>query len=368
MKRFNTPILCCVVISFVVCSCQKTPDSQPGSDNMASSNSAGKLSVASQTLSIRPGPGMGQDVYVYKEAGVKASNWNNVPELNASVWVTNGVEGRSSSFIRFDGLSKIPIAATVISAKLYLYGLPSSVSISQGNYGDNACFIRRVIDPWNEATLKYSKDGLPKSTTDGQAILPASTSQWNYNGVVDVTAMVAHMVGYPTENFGFSMSLVTPKKYRAIVFGSSEQSDRSLRPKLVVVYDSVSNPLAGTYLWNFHRWDAPDSASGYRADLSFDGESTVFSPLSASQIEVASGYYIQPRYEITFTNNGGLLTNFHVSLNADDLALMASAGVVVTAGPSIVWADPITKNFEFVYSVTAGGASYRYILDNYYNP
>jgi hypothetical protein len=135
-----------------------------------------------------------------------------------------------------------------------------------------------------------------------------------------------------------------------------------------VVYDSVNNPLAGPYLWNFHRWDAPDSASGFRADLSFDGQSTVFSSISGSQIEVASGYYIQPRYEMTFNNNGGVLTNFQVTLNADDLALMAGAGAVVTAGPTIVWADPIMKNFEFVYTVTSGSVAYRYIMDNYYTP
>jgi hypothetical protein len=200
MKRFHISITC-ILILCVVYSCRKTSGPQPVFDKASSIPSTNKASLSNQTLTLRPGPDAGQDVYVYKEAGVKSSNWNSVPELNASTWVTNGIESRSSSFIRFDGLAKIPANATVVSAKLYLYGLSSSVSIPQGNYGDNACYIQRVVAPWDEGTLKFSKAGLPASTADGQAILPASTSQWNYNVAIDVTAMVVHMVRYPTENF-----------------------------------------------------------------------------------------------------------------------------------------------------------------------
>jgi len=137
----------------------------------------------------------------------------------------------------------------------------------------------------------------------------------------------------------------------------------------VIWFHAIGNPLAGPYLWNFHRWDASDSTSGfYRTDLSFDGGSTAFSPVDPTTVEVPSGYYIQPRYELTFNNNNGVLSNFQISINADDLGTMAGAGVVVSSGPYIVWADPIAKNFEFVYNVTSGGVAFRYILDNYYQP
>ena len=261
MKRFSKPITYCMVISFLLCSCQKSPESQPSSANTTSSvNSTDKASSLRDTLTLRQGPDKGQDVFVYKEAGVKSSNFNYVPELNANAWSTNGNTNGSGSFIRFDGLSAIPDASIVISAKLYLYGLSSSLSTPQGNYGDNACYIKRVVDPWDESTLVFSPK-LPRSTNAGQAILPASTSHWNYNPVVDVTAMVAHMIAYPNENYGFSINLITQQKYRSIVFGSSEQPDKSLRPKLVVVYEANDNPLAGPYLWDFTRWPCQDSTS-----------------------------------------------------------------------------------------------------------
>ena len=137
----------------------------------------------------------------------------------------------------------------------------------------------------------------------------------------------------------------------------------------VIWFHAIGNPLAGPYLWNFHRWDASDSTSGfYRTDLSFDGASTSFSPIDPTTIEVPSGYYIQPRYNLSFTNTNGVLSDFKISLDEDDLASMAGAGVVVSAGPYIVWADPIARNFEFVYNVTSGGVAFRYILDNYYQP
>jgi hypothetical protein len=115
----------------------------------------------------------------------------------------------------------------------------------------------------------------------------------------------------------------------------------------VIWFHAIGNPLAGPYLWNFHRWDASDSTSGfYRTDLSFDGASTSFSPIDPTTIEVPSGYYIQPRYNLSFTNTNGVLSDFKVSLDEDDLASMAGAGVVVSAGPYIVWADPIARKFR----------------------
>ncbi|GAC1420500.1 MAG: hypothetical protein NVS1B13_07020 [Flavisolibacter sp.] len=127
-----------------------------------------------------------------------------------------------------------------------------------------------------------------------------------------------------------------------------------------IYYHLIGNPLAGTYKWDFTRWNNPQG-TGAPSSLSFVGRTTVFSPINPTQIEVASGYYIQPRYELTFDNNAGVLSNFQVILNPDDVATMASAGVIVTSGPNIIIADPVNKVFEFQYTTNA-----RYIIDKYY--
>lgn len=196
-------------------------------------------------LVLRPGPGNGQDVYVEDRDGVSSGNTNYVPELPVNSWTGNGNYITTRSFIRFNDLSLIPSTATVVSAKLFLYGISQSLNSPQGNsyypgspyngYGDNQCLVQKVVGTnWDESTLTYGTQ--PSVTTTDQAILKASVSQWNYNTSVNVTKMVQSMVASPSTNYGFAIKLATEQLYRSIVFASSEEASRSLRPKLVIVY------------------------------------------------------------------------------------------------------------------------------------
>lgn len=237
MKHFKKFFFnCCLLTLIIFSSCTKKNISNPSTS--LSSSTSDEVSLSNQgfniKLTLRPGPNSGQDVYVDKELGVRSHNLNYVPELNANAWTIDGNPYNSGSYIRFDSLVIVPTSTSIISAKLYLFGLSSSLSTPQGDNGDNACYIQRVLGSWDESTLKHSTE--PASTTEGQSILLPSTSQWNYNAVADVTGLVSYMVAHPSENFGFFIHLQTQTPYRSIVFGSSEQSDKNLRPKLVVTY------------------------------------------------------------------------------------------------------------------------------------
>lgn len=201
---------------------------------------------SSSKLVLRPGPGNGQDVYVEDRSGVSSGNTNYVPELPVNSWTGGGTYITTRSFIRFNDLSLVPTTATVVSAKLFLYGLSQSLNSPQGNsyypgspynsYGDNHCLVQKVVGAnWDESTLTYGTQ--PSVTTTDEAILKPSTSQWNYNTSVDVTAMVQSMVASPSTNYGFAIKLATEQLYRSVVFASSEEASRSLRPKLVIVYN-----------------------------------------------------------------------------------------------------------------------------------
>ena len=131
-----------------------------------------------------------------------------------------------------------------------------------------------------------------------------------------------------------------------------------------IYYHVIGNPLAGSYRWDFTRWNNADG-SGAPSSLSFTGKSTTFVPIGPTTIQVASGYYIQPRYELSFKSSGGTLSNFSVKLNDADVKAMSDAGVTVTSGPNILNADPVNKVFEFQYVVSTGSAN-RYIKDKYY--
>ncbi len=220
---------------FFLLGCQKSVvKHSSGASNENSDEISLSESNAIFTLSLRPGQKNSQDVYVAKETDVESDNVNYVPELSIASWTINGNLYTAGSYIRFDELIKVPQSAKIISAELHLYSLPSSLSTPQGNYGNNACIIKRVTQPWDESEINFTNK--PASTDVDAAVLPASTSQWNYNPVINVSKIVTYMIIHPDQNFGFYIRLKNQEIYRSLVFGSSEQANSNLRPKLVIKY------------------------------------------------------------------------------------------------------------------------------------
>jgi hypothetical protein len=132
-----------------------------------------------------------------------------------------------------------------------------------------------------------------------------------------------------------------------------------------IYYHVIGNPIAGNYSWDWTRWNNNDG-SGSPTSSSFTGGSAVFSPDNPTQVEVPSGYFEGARYVISFTNTNGVLSNFQVILNPDDVTNQLTAnGITVTEGPVILKADPVAGEYKFHYSVFNGSA-YRYLIDRYY--
>ncbi len=134
-----------------------------------------------------------------------------------------------------------------------------------------------------------------------------------------------------------------------------------------IYFHTIGNPLAGTYVWDWKRWDAGDSTSVSPSSLSFKGKSTIFLPDNPTTFEVATGYYTGPRYIVKFSNNGGVLTNFSATFNSDDIAKATSqSSGGVTFGPiKVLKADYINKIFQFQYIAYSSGNP-RYIVDTYH--
>jgi hypothetical protein len=130
-------------------------------------------------------------------------------------------------------------------------------------------------------------------------------------------------------------------------------------------YHFIGNPIAGDYLWDFKRW--PLQTPTGSPDISWDAEPITFAPDNPTTVEMPSGYYTQGNYVLSFTNNSGVLSDFHVVLSNSFLQDFAGAGITVTDGPNIMMADPITGVYEFQYSVFNGSA-FRYVVDKYYRP
>lgn len=166
---------------------------------------------------------------------------------------------------------------------------------------------------------------------------------------------------YATTTLSVYQSKLDPAKSYILPISITDASGKALTSNLNTMYFNViGNLIAGNYSWDFTRWSNP-AQTGSPDGTSFTGKTTSFVADNSSQVEVKSGYYIGPRYVISFTNTAGVLSNFQVKLNAADVATMAAAGVIVTDGPSITKADPVTGEYIFHYTTKS-----RYVIDRYY--
>jgi hypothetical protein len=166
---------------------------------------------------------------------------------------------------------------------------------------------------------------------------------------------------YATTTLDVYQDKVDPAKSYLLPISITDASGKALTSNLNTMYfNIIGNVIAGNYSWDFSRWSQPAQV-GPPDGTSFTGETTAFVADNPSQVEVSSGYYIGPRYVISFTNTGGVLGNFKVKLNADDIATMSAAGVIVTDGPNIIKADPVTSEYIFQYKTLT-----RYVIDRYY--
>lgn len=126
-------------------------------------------------------------------------------------------------------------------------------------------------------------------------------------------------------------------------------------------FNIIGNPFAGSYKQDYTRWN---NNTGTGAN---SGSTTAVSvtalPVTETTFSIASGYYIGPRYQVTYNQT---TQKFSVVFNADDLKTMKDNGVEIVGAIKIEKADPVTMEFIFQYDVLSGGAASRYVRDRYY--
>lgn len=127
-----------------------------------------------------------------------------------------------------------------------------------------------------------------------------------------------------------------------------------------IYYHIIGNPIAGGYNWDFSRWNN-GTGTGALNSSSFTGDVTAFVPLSPTTITIASGY-VDIRYELSFTDNNGILSDFILRQNQVDVG---EAGVTIIDGPHILKADPVSGEYIFQFKANNGTAD-RFIIDRYY--
>lgn len=245
--NLKTIMIMCISAAYLFTSCKKDAINSNQLSASAEANAVQDTTV--KKLVLKPDQEHGEDTYIAfdsKDTFVTTGNNNGVDLLLMYAWrAGNGALQKARSLINFKRLSELETSSKIVSAKLYLYGIPpDNFFIPQGNsyypgspynkYGENKVLVQRITEDWNHLSATWRSQ--PSSTTAGQDTIAASTSQWNYDTNVDVTDLVKVMVKDKSKNKGFLLKLLDEKPFGSMAFFSAECSDVTKRPKLVVTY------------------------------------------------------------------------------------------------------------------------------------
>lgn len=166
-------------------------------------------------------------------------------------------------------------------------------------------------------------------------------------------------------------TLLDPSTKYALAFTitSADGGGVITNSKSIIVEIGAKNIVHENLKWDFFRWNLaalPSALPTIPRSSGWDGDPVTLATIAANANEAPSGYFIQPRYRLTFTNSGGIATNFTLAFNPTDLAALNAAGVtVLNGGPVIEIADFATKHYRFSY-VVFNGSAWRYLVDDYH--
>ena len=266
-----------------------------------------QLPKAQVTIEIQPGPDNNQDVYLNS---VNFTASPHVQSLIASAWTYWGSEGYGRSFLRFD-LPEIPPSATNFSASLKLYHDPTAVHL--GHYGSNAAYLKRVIEDWNPAQLNWTNQ---PEVSDKNAVLLQESGMPEQDYILDVTDLITDFYQYPEASFGLRLKLIQEELYASLVFASGDHPDASIRPKLVITYDTCNQLLP-----DYFSYESNGLACQFEyAESNYSFIEWNFGNGYGAHIQNPLYYFPKPgTYEVSLTevNEFDTITNFQTVTNSD---------------------------------------------------
>lgn len=194
--------------------------------------------TAQSMLIVQPGPDEGKDATVWSvDPDLTQPDY---PDVIAAAWTWSGTPGVYRTFFEFD-LSPIATGTTISFAYLSLYY--NDVSTTNGQEGDNASYIRRVIEDWEEDEVNWINQ--PAWTEENEVYLEESTSIDQDYENINVTALVQDMIDDPTGSFGFAHVLEVEEHYASMKFCSSDSDEEEKRPKLVIGWNGKTDTIIG---------------------------------------------------------------------------------------------------------------------------
>ena len=153
----------------------------------------------------------------------------NGTSMSAGVAGTAFEPSFSQSLIDFD-LDQINcVGATILNAELQLYADPTTSGHTTNNI--NCVTLFGVSSTWSETSL-----GFP-SPNPANAVVLNSPSAIYQDYTINVTQIVQDMINNPSAYFGFTLVQNGCTSDERYIFATRENTDASLRPKLLITYD-----------------------------------------------------------------------------------------------------------------------------------
>ncbi len=155
--------------------------------------------------------------------------------LVAAAWTNQNRPCIVRALFDFD-MSLIPSEGVVEKAILSLYGATDhSDGAHSTSGGSNESELLRITSCWDEESVTWNSQ--PGYSDENKATLIESVLPEEDYLNIDVTELVKDMIDSPSESYGFMLKLITEEYYRKMVFATSNNSDVSIHPKLIVTFE-----------------------------------------------------------------------------------------------------------------------------------
>ncbi len=203
---------------------------------------------AQTTLIFQPNSGCTKDTYINNSPvwnggpGFDVNNYGTSQYLRIEAWTANAngsPEHDSRSLIDFPELHEI-LSCDLIQATLVLYANPNITFANGGQAETNDVDIFRIIEPWEELGVTWLTQ--PAYDESLKAEIPQNN---NYDSIeVDVTELVTKIIEIDN-SYGFLLKQKNENPYGSMDFASSQYSDPTKAPKLILEADNIvySEPI-----------------------------------------------------------------------------------------------------------------------------
>lgn len=185
-----------------------------------------------KTITIQPGP-EGKDAlinYFYPD-----TNRGSYEDFIIYSGTFDGDYNAYRCLLEFN-LSFLQKGAKIKSAVLQLYYNPTSGfdGGGQNHSGENAFYVRRIIEDWAENTVTWNNQPMT-DTTDFVYVPKSEIDTQDYT--IDITSLVQSSVNEPANSHGFLFSLANEQPYAHVMLYSGDAPYADRRPKLTIKYE-----------------------------------------------------------------------------------------------------------------------------------